>query len=282
MTFSPDGGRFAAFQLGNLDKSSQDVRLYWTPERKRAALPARMFRTGVEQVPETNGSPVLSRFDPPSEPKQAALGKMPFSTGGKLFFTLDGVDYVGSGNIFMKQNLLLTAAHCVQDDVTGHLAENFVFERCYSGEESAEDFTFKTVALKENWHIEKDNKWDYAIAILDKDSAVATPLKYSLESAFEKEVAAMGYPLDFYGGAQMMYINGTVTQRRDYWTIVGGKLTNGASGGAWVLKDNVTAVGLNSFSTKTAKGGIYMGSPKFDEEFEKLYKYVETLLQGGI
>ena len=275
---NPDSERFAAFPSVNSERSSSEIRQYWTPERKRAARPARMFRTGVEQVPESNASPVLSRFDPTSEPKQADLGKMPYTTGGKLFFTLDGVDYVGSGNIFMKKNLVLTAAHCVQDDMTGHLAENFIFERCYSGEESTENFTFKTIALKENWHIEKDNKWDYAIAILDKDSTVETPLKYSIESAFEKRVNAMGYPLNYFDGAQMMYVNGTITQRLDYWTIIGGKLGNGASGGAWVLEDNVTAVGVSSFSTKTSKGGVYMGSPKFDEEFDKLYKYVETLL----
>lgn len=141
----------------------------------------------------------------------------------------------------MRNNLLLTAAHCVQDDITGHLAENFVFERCYTGELSTEDFTFKTGALG-------------------------------------KTVTAMGYPLNYFGGAQMIYINGTVTERADNWTIIGGKLADGSSGGAWVLEDGKTAVGLTSFGVNTFRGGIYMGSPKFDEEFDKLYQYVLTLL----
>ena len=273
MNPTPNGGQFAAFQLGNLEKSPQDIRLYWTPERKKAAVPAPMFRTGINAAQSSDAS----RQDPTTDPLPADLGKMPFTTGGKLFFTLDGVDYVGSGNIFVRQNLVLTAAHCVQDDVTGHLAENFLFERCYSGEESSEDFTFKTIALKENWHIEQDNKWDYAIAVLNADSTVATPLRYSTESPLRKRVTAMGYPLNYSGGAQMMFINGTVTERLDNWTLIGGKLSNGASGGAWVLDDNVTAVGLNSYGTKTAKGGVYMGSPKFDEEFEKLVNYVMNL-----
>lgn len=178
----------------------------------------------------------------------------------------------------MRNNLLLTAAHCVQDDITGHLAENFVFERCYTGELSTEDFTFKTVALKENWYTEKDNKWDYAIAVLNRNSTVAAPLQYTTESALGKTVTAMGYPLNYFGGAQMIYINGTVTERADNWTIIGGKLANGSSGGAWVLEDGKTAVGLTSFGVNTFRGGIYMGSPKFDEEFDKLYQYVLTLL----
>lgn len=273
MTNTPNGGGFMSLQLGTPDSSPYDVRQYWTPERKKAAVPAHRYGAGPAfELPDA------SNAAPATDPKQADLSQMPFITGGKLFFTLDGVDYVGSGNIFMRNNLLLTAAHCVQDDITGHLAENFVFERCYTGELSTEDFSFKTVALKENWYTEKDNKWDYAIAVLNTNSTVATPLKYTTASALGKTVTAMGYPLNYFDGAQMMFINGTVTQRVDNWTLIGGKLSNGASGGAWVLEDNETAVGLNSFSTKTAKGGIYMGSPKFDAEFDKLYQYVLTLL----
>ena len=136
------------------------------------------------------------------------MSQMPFITGGKLFFTLDVVDYVASGNIFMKNNLLLTAAHCVQDDNTGHLAENFVFERCYTGELSTEDFTFRTVALKEQWYTEKDNKWDYAIAILNRDSMVEKPLQYKIENLLGRTVTASGYPTNYFDGVQMMYITG--------------------------------------------------------------------------
>lgn len=274
MTNYPGGAGFVSVTPDVSDRSPNDIRQYWTPERKRSAVPVHRYGTAADH----EDMPDAGNAAPTTDPKQADLGKMPFITGGKLFFTLDGVDYVGSGNIFMQNNLLLTAAHCVQDDATGHLAENFVFERCYTGELSTEDFNFKTVALKENWYTEKDNRWDYAIAILDRSSTVEKPLKYSTESALGKTVTAMGYPIDIFDGAQMMFINGTVTERLDNWKIVGGKLTNGASGGAWVLDDNETAVGLSSFSTKTAKGGIYMGSPKFDEEFDKLYKYVLTLI----
>ena len=272
-------GDFLTFQRQNLDKSPQDVRAYWTPERKRKAVPT--FRTDMgSNVADTLDAvkPDGANAAPTTDPKQADLSQMPFITGGKLFFTLDGVDYVASGNIFMKNNLLLTAAHCVQDDNTGHLAENFVFERCYTGELSTEDFTFRTVALKEQWYTEKDNKWDYAIAILNRDSTVEKPLQYRVENLLGRTVTASGYPTDIFDGAQMMYITGSVDGRADSWMIRGGKLTNGASGGAWVLEDGETVVGLNSFSGTTAKGVPYIGSPKFDAEFDKLYNYVLTLL----
>ncbi len=272
MTGSKNGGGFIQMQPGGIDKSPHDIREYWTPERKKAAVPAHRYGKGFDIMPDA------SNAAPATDPKEADMSRMPFITCGKLFFTLDGVDYVGSGNIFMRNNLLLTAAHCVQEDITGNLAENFVFERCYTGELSTEDLTFKTVALKENWYTEKDNKWDYAIAILNQNSTVAKPLKYTTESPLGKSATVMGYPIDYYDGAQMMFINGTITEKVDYWTMIGGKLSNGASGGAWVLDDNETAIGLSSFGVKTAKGGVYMGSPKFDEEFDKLYQYVLTLI----
>lgn len=279
MVVSTPDNDFLTFQRQTLDKSQQDVRAYWTPERKKAAIPASRAGAGANtadlfDVPPQDGANAA----PTTDPKQADMSKMPFITGGKLFFTLDGVDYVASGNIFMKNNLLLTAAHCVQDDNTGHLAENFVFERCYTGELSTEDFAFRTVALKENWYTEKDNKWDYAIAILNRDSTVEKPLQYRIENLVGRTVTASGYPTDIFDGAQMMYITGTVSERADSWMIRGGKLSNGASGGAWVLEDGETVVGLNSFNGTTAKGIAYMGSPKFDAEFDKLYNYVLTLL----
>ena len=279
MISSTGDNDFLTFQRQTLDKSPQDVRAYWTPERKKAAIPAHRADTGanmanVPDMPPSDGANAA----PTTDPKQADMSQMPFITGGKLFFTLDGVDYVASGNIFMKNNLLLTAAHCVQEDTTGHLAENFVFERCYTGELSTEDFTFRTVALKENWYTEKDNKWDYAIAILNRDSTVEKPLQYRIENLLGRTVTASGYPTDIFDGAQMMYISGTVSERADAWMIRGGKLSNGASGGAWVLEDGETVVGLNSFGGTTAKGGAYMGSPKFDAEFDKLYNYVLTLI----
>lgn len=71
------------------------------PSGKRRPCPP----TGTGQGPAFE-LPDASNAAPATDPKQADLSQMPFITGGKLFFTLDGVDYVGSGNIFMRNNLL--------------------------------------------------------------------------------------------------------------------------------------------------------------------------------
>ena len=275
VTTSPDSD-FITFQRNILDKSPQDVRTYWTPERKKAAIPAHRTDT-VANAPDM--LPDGTNAAPTTDPKQADLSKMPFIKGGKLFFTLDGVDYVASGNIFMKSNLLLTAAHCIQDKDSGSIGENYVFELDYTGELSSEDFTFKTVALRENWYQTKNEKYDYALAILDKPSKVATPLRYTTDTQIrDKQITSMGYPTAYFDGAQMMFVKGLVVPIYGHWAMFGSKMGAGASGGAWVLDDNVTAVGLNAYVSVSGKEILYSGSPLFDKEFDSLYQYALTLM----
>ncbi len=267
-------GRFTAMELNNLDNSDIDILQYWTPERKALATPVAMEFDGdaaMTELPEA--------LEPATDPVQADLGKMPFTAGGKLYYTLNGKNFVASGNIFMRRNMVLTAAHCVQDKKTGNLAENFLFAQCYSGEQASDNFTFRTVALKENWYLKKDVAFDYAIAIIDKNSQFGEPLRYTIDPDIEgRAVTSMGYPVEYYGGAQMMYTKGTLTARQNHWIMPGSKMGPGSSGGAWVLSDGVTAVGLNAYVVRSGSQIAYSGSPKFDIEFEKLYKYALTLI----
>ena len=46
---------------------------------------------------------------------------------------------------------------------------------------------------------------------------------------------------------------------------------------AWVLEDNKTIVGVNSYGP-VSEEYAYEGSPIFDENFESLYNYVLTLM----
>ena len=164
MNNNTNGRKFMPMQLGNIDNSPHDIREYWTPERKKAAIPV------IGGAPISQGMPGADNAPPPpppTDPAQANLAEMPFTTGGKLFYSMNGKDFVASGNIFMKNNMLLTAAHCIQDKDSGNIGENYVFELDYTGELSSEDFTFKTVVLRENWYQTKNEKYDYAIAILD-------------------------------------------------------------------------------------------------------------------
>ncbi len=261
------------FELGDLDLTPEQIMAYWTPERKQAAIAIEAF---IEPELELE-SVVGVENAPTTDPKQADLTKRPFEAGGKLFFTLDNKDYVGSASIVGQNNILLTAAHCVQDSKTGDIAENFLFSRCYEGEISAEDIAFKKIVLKDNWAKEKSRKWDYAFAILAKESNVSKPLKYATTDIAGKTITAFGYPGNYFEGAQMVYINGQATKgNNNLWRIPGNKMLTGCSGGPWVLDDNETVVGLNGASNSLKTPNVLL-SPVFDSEFEALYQYAVSL-----
>lgn len=268
-----NASEFITYQLTGSGNSPRAVEAYWTPERKAAAVPVLSGLKSGLASPHDGANDALA-----TEPKPADMSKMPFNTSGKLFFTIDGVDYVATANIFMQNNMLLTAAHCIQSKQTGSLGTNFIFERCYTGQPYSERLTFKTCALKVNWHLKPNAEWDYGIAILNGHSNVAQPLRYSLDPNIEgKTVTAMGYPLAFFDGHRMMFIKGPLTTKDGFWNMLGSKMGPGASGGAWVLDDQVTAIGINAFIARTPQGTLYSGSPKFDAEFEKLYQHALTL-----
>lgn len=119
---------------------------------------------------------------------------------------------------------------------------------------------------------------DYALVILNGNSSVATPLRYTTKDIKGRKLTAMGYPTNYFGGERRMFVNGSVTSRLGKWIMYGNNMVLGASGGAWVLEDRVTVAGVGPFIVTPAKEMVYSGSPVFDEEFDKLYQYALTLL----
>ena len=115
MADNPNGGRFMSMQPGSIDKTPHDIRQYWTPERKKAARPISMLAATDAVVPEA------ANAEPATDPKQADLTKMPFTACGKLFFTIDSVDYVASANIFMHRNMLLTASRTTEREMLARI-----------------------------------------------------------------------------------------------------------------------------------------------------------------
>lgn len=270
MKTTRDDNNNVAYALETNDNYVQQTIDYWTPEKNGGAIP---IMQGIPCLKDDIGQSETAATDP----EKTDLSKMPFTADGKLFFTLDNADYVASANIMEKSNLLVTAAHCVQDKDTGNLCDNFLFERCYNSGKASEILTFKTIALKEYWHTKKGWRWDYAMAILNTNST-ATPPTCSTEDISDKTVTDFGYPVNYYNGKKMVYVKGNVVRRSDNtWLISGSKIRGGCSGGAWVLEDNKTIVGVNSYGPISEKSA-YNGSPIFDEYFESLYKYVLTLM----
>lgn len=265
-----DGNVSYRYEAGDL--AGQNVLEYWTPERKKAAIP-------IDGCPAHERPGILGDGENTTDPQPADTGAMPFQAGGILFFTQGNVDYAASAQLLCRGNLLLTAAHCVQDNNSGVLSENFLFERCYDSGKSVERFTFRLVALKVYWHAEKKAKWDYALAVLNEISALTTPLSYSTEDIGGKDICAFGYPGNYYNGERMVFIEGAAGKPSDGTVVISGdKMRNGCSGGAWVLKGTSTVVGVNSYGPVSEKEA-YVGSPVLDAGFESLYQYALTLME---
>lgn len=270
MIYRSDGHGNMSYTYDADELNRKRILDYWTPERRASAIPDESWQTEARPGAED----VTSATDP----QPADTSEMPFAAGGKLFFSRGNKNYVASAEIICRSNLVLTAAHCVQDKDSGALCENFLFERCYCEGSSAESLTFRTVALKTYWHGQKQWKWDYAFAILNETSSLTSPLTYSTEDVSGRELTAFGYPANYYDGKKMVRIDGssgiTGSGTRE---ISGDKMRGGSSGGAWLLRDSSTVVGLNSYGP-VSETEAYVGSPVLDAEFDSLYQYVTTLL----
>src|SRR5690606_11224475 len=92
---------------------------YWTPERMAKALPL-----GLPVVFAKGG--LLSSLAPPVT--GWAGGGAVTQTTGRVFLTLNGVDFVCSASTVRSRNrdLVVTAGHCVKDG-TGAWARNWTF-----------------------------------------------------------------------------------------------------------------------------------------------------------
>jgi V8-like Glu-specific endopeptidase len=131
------------------DQSDEEIRAYWTPERRAAAkpkvwTPPTTLQPRSESLPPTGERKVIPgydpkaihRYDPTQSPEASEVGSplttspvedptlFPWRTVGKLYFTAGGVEYQGSACV-IYYNTLLTAAHNIYEDKIW--SENYEF-----------------------------------------------------------------------------------------------------------------------------------------------------------
>jgi V8-like Glu-specific endopeptidase len=114
-------------ELNTADTPPAGEARYWTPENaERSASPAGMEALGGAAL----GAPAPELQPPYPYPyvRYTILSKVrndyPYKTVGKLFFTLNGINYVCSASV-IRPHLLLTARHCIYSN--GNFATNVVF-----------------------------------------------------------------------------------------------------------------------------------------------------------
>jgi hypothetical protein len=281
----------------------------WTPDRIRAArpLPLPIIDSGrIIRRPMPGLLPptiIVRPQDIPQEAKTlpAELVQPPLKWAGKLYFRGSNGDAHCSAQ-FISRNVILTAAHCVQDRETKAYHTGFAFALQYHRGASSQVYGWKCVAAPEAWAARDGQEafyWDYAMLLASDDTKTGYfGAQHGWDSAHDS-AAKIGYPREVAAGEQMQVVRGPislarlssgvaqVSQRTE--TAQAGLVEmrhgnpnsgKGSSGGAWVAKFSTTSgedaniiVSVTSFITN-APGVVY--GPYLSSEFKRLFEYVSS------
>lgn len=245
-----------------------------TKTRKRAAIVPPSLESGRQQSAD-------------AEVQTKSNNKIPIKWEGKVFFSKPGEgNYVCSGQ-FITDNVIMTAAHCVQNMETGQWYENFQFHLQYNAGRAATIHTPECVGVYQGWVSGPENyEWDYALVLVDMKSPVGH-LGYHFGWRNEYAKAKLtGYPADIAAGQRIQLVDGTLNPApMGEVNIISAKhksrnFQGGASGGAWIGKysskagKNNYVIGINSFGYEGEPYVMY--SPYLTEDFRKLLRYAQN------
>ncbi|HWG02134.1 MAG TPA: trypsin-like peptidase domain-containing protein [Trebonia sp.] len=130
-------GAVAAHAAARTTRAQSAAGQYWTPARMAAAVPADALAV---TAPQTAARPSAASREAWLDGNSLGAGLRWAHGGavqrtlGKVFFTLNGMNYVCSGAAIKspRAEMVLTAAHCANDG-DGHWAANWTFVPGYAG-----------------------------------------------------------------------------------------------------------------------------------------------------
>jgi hypothetical protein len=207
------------------------------------------------------------------------------ATTGKVFFSLNGRDFVCSAGTVTSANhdLVVTAGHCVKDG-KGAWAQNWIFVPGYrDGVGPYGGFTARHMYVPDKWAASAADEDDFAMVALDaSDGKHVTDVVGAQGIAFGRprgqETYAFGYPATgSYDGEELAYCSGRTHDDPHGLAREQGlrcSMTQGSSGGIWLSRfDPSTGVGLvtsvSSFKYADDSGTMY--GPYFGETAQSLY-----------
>ncbi|HEY9292934.1 MAG TPA: hypothetical protein VIP98_16765 [Microlunatus sp.] len=287
-------------QAATTKSEQRRVSNYWTAERMRSAQQLNVRPdSGWHPSKVETGEPEVQKGYPGKKKKPSADGSYlggPWTGGGavvqttgKVFFTLDGVDYVCSGSVTPASNksTVSTAGHCVNEG-PGDYATNFAFVPGYDdGDAPYGTWTASTLTTSEQWRTQGDFNYDIGFAIVAPlDGQSLADVVGSQSIGFNQPrgdfLYSFGYPQAApYDGSTLDYCSDTATD-----DVIGGSddqrldcnMTGGSSGGPWFDGFNATAgtgvqVSVNSFGYQGEKNAMY--GPYFGTVIEDVYNSLQ-------
>ncbi|MEW9532331.1 serine protease [Microbispora sp. NPDC049125] len=294
---------------------------YWTPERMARAIPIDL-RSAVRQVealtasvlppspragytrppeqrrrPGRVGSPgrVRQAAAPAAMPpattsgSQWAAGGSVTRTTGRVFLTMNGVDFVCSASAVRgaSRDLVATAGHCVKDG-TGGWAENWTFVPGYrQGRQPYGSYPARRMFVAGPWSRGADDDYDVGmVAVTTSGGRHLADVVGAQEIGFDARrglrTYGFGFPADPpYDGERLLYCAGTPhgdPQRQTGDQGLRCDLTAGASGGPWLsgfdpATGRGTLVSVSSFKYSNDHGTMY--GPYFGPAVKDLFRTAE-------
>jgi len=261
----------------------QSIVDYWTPERMASAKPMDLLTVNNNAMPSFNNHQKnngVKKILAPSALPTSTRNLSP-STAGKVYFTMNGGNYLCSGSVVNAPNrdFVVTAGHCMFDYETQSWATRWAFVPQYSqGSRPLGTFAGRQIVTLNGWASNQDYNYDVGIVLVNPNEHgehiqdVTGGLSLAINPSHEM-THSFGYPVNMQSGETVSNCIGTSFTPVEYSSFFSGRglrcdMTGGASGGPWIQGyDANTHLGqqcsVNSFIITNNPGYIY--GPTFTE-----------------
>jgi V8-like Glu-specific endopeptidase len=271
-----------------LDRDPAEVRDYWTPARMRDARP---IDNRLEDPAAARRTPAAAAQDSRRTAQPADSSTYPGRTHGKVFFTIPGFgDFLCSGTVVRSggRNLVLTAGHCVYDDISRQFATNWMFAPGFrDGRKPFGEWVARHLATTAQWRSGGDLRYDVGIAVMHRD-----PNGRGVQDAVGARAIAFDQPRDqlyraFGYPAQGRFSGGRLQRCDSPYRGADGDfdpprpmridcdMAGGSSGGGWVadgrLVVSVTSYGYECLPLLPCPERDRLFGPYFGPTIEALY-----------
>jgi V8-like Glu-specific endopeptidase len=240
-----------------VDQAPEEIEEYWTDERIREAEPVpRPEPTEPQEIPSEPTPEGIARGAPFEIPPNTGLlpaqtgtpvpspGSWPYSAIGKLWMTMNGSDYVGSGfSVSGSTSVFMTAGHCVYDNNSGQWATNVMIALSYSPTSPGAVFYAVNLVTLVGWANKQGEQYDIGAGIVSGNMYNG---RGNLGIMFNQPAntgpwTAVGYPANApYPGTTMYQTVGSYIGAGDPGTIGmnNNDMGGGSSGGPWLVNSN--------------------------------------------